>query len=168
MPRHTSLTPEVARTILDAVRAGNFKTTAAAAAGVHRDSLYEWLRRGDEEPDSVFADFAEQLRAAEAEYELEAVAFLQTTRDPVALKARAWLLERLHPDRFGKRLRAELSGPEGAPIRHEHQVRVDPVALALRIDELAARAAPGAGPGDARAGAGGAAAGGAGGDPPRG
>ena len=47
--RPTKLTAQTARTILDVVAAGGTRSSAAKAAGVHRDTIQEWLRRGEQD-----------------------------------------------------------------------------------------------------------------------
>lgn len=46
MARPTKLNDETAKAICDVVAAGNYIETAAAAAGITKETLYEWLRVG--------------------------------------------------------------------------------------------------------------------------
>jgi hypothetical protein len=118
--RPTKLTEKTSAQIVALVRAGNFLTTAAHAAGIARSVLYDWLARGEaEQPapgDEAFVAFAVALRTAEAQAEAEAVASVR--RASKGHKGRAFWLERRFPDRWGRRLRAELSGPDGGPMQH--------------------------------------------------
>jgi hypothetical protein len=54
--RPTKLTPSLQHRICDRLRKGNYIETAAADAGIHKDTLYAWLKRGARE---------RELRAAE-------------------------------------------------------------------------------------------------------
>lgn len=49
MPRPTILTPDLAATVINHIRAGSYVETAAAAAGIHKDTFYTWLREGAKE-----------------------------------------------------------------------------------------------------------------------
>lgn len=144
----TKLTPDTQRKIVDLVRAGKFVSTAAILAGVHRDTVYEWLRRGGLEPESIYGHFADEYREAEAEFESTAIDSI--VGDEKGHKGLQWFMEKRFPERYGKSVKAELSGPNGGPVQVTH---VDPVALATRIRALATGGATAALPGRASAGA---------------
>ena len=101
--RPARLTPQTAAQILKTVEAGNHITTACAAAGVHRATLYRWLERGleaeralergehVEASELVFRDFRDTLAVARAHAEMHAVEVIQgairggfVTREAVA------------------------------------------------------------------------------------
>lgn len=61
------LTEAVQAVIVDAIRCGNYLETAAACAGIHRDTLYEWLRKGAAAPEGdCYRDFSDMLTRAMA------------------------------------------------------------------------------------------------------
>lgn len=158
MPAPTKLTPELSARILDLARAGHFKATIASKLGIDRHSIDNWLKRGEAEPGTIFEDFATTFRAIEAEFEMDSVSLIAASQK--GHRGLMWLLERRFPERFARRLKTEVTGPNGGPI----PLTVDPIALAARIEQLSL--------GDAATPAGGAAdedpraddAGGAGGD----
>ena len=49
MGRPTKLTAETSQTILDVIAAGGTRAVAAQAAGIHPDTIYDWMRRGAED-----------------------------------------------------------------------------------------------------------------------
>jgi len=51
--RPTKITKAITKTIVDAVRRGNYIETAAALAGVSKNTIYEWMRRGAAEGDRL-------------------------------------------------------------------------------------------------------------------
>ena len=53
MGRSSKLTPETTQTVLDVIAAGGTRAVAAEAAGVHRGTIYEWLRRGTEDANAT-------------------------------------------------------------------------------------------------------------------
>lgn len=107
--RRTSLTPEVHKTIVAAVRRGNFRGTAAAAAGVHRSSLFNWEKRGEagEEP---YASFMADLQQAEAKAEMNLLRKIRQARPGVDVwQTSAWLLERRWPSRWCARIKQQVA-----------------------------------------------------------
>ena len=88
MARPDKLTKERADKIIELVRAGNFKTTAARRSGVWPSTLEDWVRRGKREGKGKFYEFYRALDAADAEAEVNAVDKWITHQDksPEALK----------------------------------------------------------------------------------
>src|SRR5690349_15079491 len=103
MDKTRRFTPEVADTIIEHVRAGNYFQTAARAAGIHRDTLYRWINQG-EGGDPVFAEFHERLREAEALAEIDAVAKVREAKQ--GWQAHMTFLERRHSERWSRAERA--------------------------------------------------------------
>jgi hypothetical protein len=111
MPRRrTSLTPTVAATIIDCVRAGNYANVAAAAAGIHRATYFAWMNRGESASDAlsggdtvddvelIYAEFHDRVRQAEAEAEMTAVASVREAKG--GWQAHMTYLERRFPVRW--------------------------------------------------------------------
>lgn len=84
-----ALTPEVSKRVVTFVRAGNFIETAAAAAGVNRGTIRQWLERGGREdariaeghepdPDEqVYRDFMLDVSEAQGAAEAHDVATIR-------------------------------------------------------------------------------------------
>lgn len=100
MGRPTKLTPEVQETIVEAVEAGNYFETAAALAGISKQTLYNWIDRGEagEEPFDLFFD---AIKSAEASAEKTALERVQGAQQ--GWQAHMTFLERRHPQRWGRR-----------------------------------------------------------------
>jgi hypothetical protein len=135
--RKTALTPEVGDRLVAMLRSGNYLEVAARAAGVHRNTLSEWMRRGraGEEP---YAELAARVTRALAEGEAHNVAQIaKAARE--SWQAAAWLLERQYPDRWGRvsvRLRDEEPPPAAAaPTSDDPFAEVDELAAARRRRE---------------------------------
>jgi hypothetical protein len=110
-------TPEVQERVCHALRAGAHMEQAAAYASVHRATIYRWLMRGEsDDAPQRFRDFAATVSEAESGFEIASLALIARAGDE-HWQARAWLLERRHPKRWGRRKSLELSGPDGEPIR---------------------------------------------------
>lgn len=110
----SKLTPELQERIVAFLRAGNYVETASACAGIHKDTFYEWCKKGrkGEEP---FAAFVEAVDRAIAESEARDVALIGKAAT-VNWQAAAWRLERKMPHKWGRHERHELTGANGGPI----------------------------------------------------
>jgi hypothetical protein len=136
------LTPELKDKIVKAVRAGNYIETAAAWAGIHKDTFYDWFHKGQASRAGLYREFADELEIAWAESE---VRDLQTISMAAAENwaAAAWRLERKFPTRWGRKDRMELSGTDGNPIETRTSVvSEDAQALADLLARIATRLAP--------------------------
>jgi transposase len=149
--RPTKLNDEIVGRIADAVRAGAYVETAAAFAGINKDTFYAWLKRGAKDRErhttSAHTRFADAIEKAGADAEIFALATIQQfakgfpveqttvimernaagelkeierrteTKSRREWQAAAWMLERSHPERWGRRDRMELSGPGGEALK---------------------------------------------------
>jgi hypothetical protein len=100
--RPTKLTPELHTEIVRTIKAGNYIETAAAMAGVNRDTLREWVRQGIRRGNGKYHAFALDVEQAMAHAEVMDVLGIRKAGER-EWTARAWLLERRFPDRWGKR-----------------------------------------------------------------
>lgn len=131
MARPTSLTPEVERAIRIAIENGNYRETAAKAAGVHRNSLRNWVERGEsgEEP---FASFLCTLEKAEAVAERRLLKAIR--KGEPAWQAKAWLMERRWPARWSGRVRVTVTDHVD---QLTHKLKSDPELHRKVVDVLA-------------------------------
>ncbi len=111
--RPTSLTPEVQAIIIEALRRGNYRDTAAKLAGVTRQTLWNWEQRG-EAGEAPFAAFFDALQKAESDAEdmlLQEIRSAQSSipgeggRGADVWQSRAWVMERRWPKRWAQRVR---------------------------------------------------------------
>lgn len=109
--RPTSLTPEVQAKIVETIRDGNYRHIAAQAAGVHRNSLIAWEKRGEagEEP---YASFLCELQKAEADAEITLLQTVKSGGD--GWQSKAWMLERRFASRWCARVRQHVAEELGA------------------------------------------------------
>lgn len=142
--RPSKLDPDVARTIIDTVRAGNYLETGAAYAGIGRSTLMRWLADADKPGAPLhLREFRDAVARARAEAEVRTVALIgkqmtggyvleettrtldsgatETTRRYAPPDGRLGLeyLSRVSPSRFGRRTAIEVSGPDGGPVQVE-------------------------------------------------
>lgn len=120
MARPTDLTPELQATVIEYIGHGCYVEIAAQAAGIHKATLYAWLKRGGKElkrlqkgkePDpseAIYAEFNDAVKKAMAESESKAIqqiAFAGRQQ----WQALAWYLERRFPERWRQRQPKEQS-----------------------------------------------------------
>lgn len=132
MAKSQTLTPEVHERLVAAMRAGNYVETAAAYAGVSKQSVYNWLRigaRGEDEPHpdprtAACVAFAREARKAVAAAEIVDLARIDKAASKGAWQASAWRLERKFPEKWGRR--------EKAVVQQEVRRELERMLAALR------------------------------------
>lgn len=125
--RPTKLTPGLQKRIVGAIRRGCYIETAAALTEVHRDTFYEWMKRGARETEGIYQVFSVAVERALADSEREDLAVVEkasrgyevvktkvviykdgTTEETTEKstkfdwQAAAWRLERRFPERWGR------------------------------------------------------------------
>jgi hypothetical protein len=111
--RHSKLTPWREKRILDAVAAHASLRVRAGFAGIDVATLKRWMARGraeraarlerddpNEEP-TLYEGFVERVEQAEVETELRALGHI-TLAGQRDWRAFAWVLERRHPEDYGR------------------------------------------------------------------
>lgn len=129
--RPTELTPEVRDRLALFIKNGAPLYVAAEAAGIARDTLHDWMRRGgpkatpEQDPEGIYGELFDAVTRAMAERE---VAYASVVHNAAAgdWRAAAWLLERLHRESWGKTQTLEHTGPGGGPVQVQTGVVVLP------------------------------------------
>lgn len=110
--RHTKLTPEVQDKICQIIAAGHYLITACNAVGINKSTYLRWMERAEYEANNgggLYCDFSLAIKKAEAEAEQKLLAVVSDK----AINAGEWLpamtiLERRHPERWGRKDRSTL------------------------------------------------------------
>ena len=91
------LTPARTDIIVQALEKGHSLTSAARLAGLHRDTLQRWMKRGRKGENGVFSHFyvTVQEALAKSEQKLVELVFNHAEKD---WRAAAWLLSRRFPE----------------------------------------------------------------------
>lgn len=97
--RPTKLDDERAERAVKCIEAGGSRESAAAAAGIHKSTLTEWLARGrrGEEP---YAGFQARVKAADGHAEDAMVRVVREAALDGTWQAAAWWLERCRGKRY--------------------------------------------------------------------
>lgn len=116
--RPTRLNADLQERICEGVRLGLPYAMAAAAAGVPERTFYWWKQRGEEDEGSIYGRFLQALKTAEAEGARNLLGMIRGAalgsrdgkRRPTGQwQAAAWILERRHPELFGRRQAIEVN-----------------------------------------------------------
>jgi hypothetical protein len=126
--RPRKLNPEVVGRFLMAIRAGNYRETAARLAGIGPATMYRWLH----DPRPEFAAFRMALDMCEAEVEAEVIGNLfRLSR--TSTRAAAFILSRRWPERWATPGRPAIKARQAQP-----SLRDIVVSDAERFPEIAA------------------------------
>jgi len=114
------LTPARYEAIIKYVRSGACITHAANAVGIDNNTLNEWLRRGEEEPDSIYALFLDDFRRAKSFAVIRNIGIVQRAAVD-DWNAAKWLLSVLEPEIYGNKsvVKTEITGANGKPFKTE-------------------------------------------------
>ena len=114
MGAKTKLTPEVQKTITDAIQLGSTYVLAAQAGGIDYSTLAIWMRKGERDP-GEYRTFFEAVKKAEGQRASRWLAVIEKAASEGEWQAAAWKLERLHPETYGRK-RLEMTGANGGPV----------------------------------------------------
>lgn len=115
MGRKSKLTPELQAKIVQAILGGNYDYIAAQHAGIGETTFYRWLTEGEKPQSGVKREFWVAVKNASAQAEVRNVALIETAATK-NWQAAAWLLERQHNGRWGRKERQEHVGEGGGPV----------------------------------------------------
>jgi transposase len=120
--RPSILTQELIDTIISNIKVGAYVETASAAAGIHKDTYYRWLREGARirratpgtaydrplsEEEELMAAFSDAVEKAQAEAQMRDIKIIAKAAE-LQWQAAAWKLERKHPEMWGRRDRHDV------------------------------------------------------------
>ncbi len=144
---------ELVKSITDMIATGAPMYTVAAANGVHRDTINDWLRKGAVAKRGVYKEFSAVVKEAAAKGQLKhfeniresgdgyetivrkvkqernkegELVVVETTTEQRRERqwtASAWILERMHPEVWGRRDNLRISGDPAAPLEVDVQVK---------------------------------------------
>ncbi len=103
--RAPKLSTAIQAAVCKAIRLGNYKETAAQAAGIHRHTLENWVARG-EAGEAHYVDFFDAVKKAESDAEKMLMRRIRAASIE-SWQAAAWILERTRSDRFALRSKVE-------------------------------------------------------------
>ena len=103
------LTNKLIQEIVNYIKMGSYVETAAAAAGISKDTFYRWLKNAKKEDASPLerklSDAVEKALAIAELRDLDVID--RATQGPNGWKAAAWRLERKSPKKWGRQAGGE-------------------------------------------------------------
>lgn len=93
------ITPALIELICGHLKEGNYDMVAAQAAGITRQTFYNWVRKGKAEREGIYFDFYIEVEKAKAEGEVELITTIRKASRR-SWTAAAWILERSRPERW--------------------------------------------------------------------
>tara|TARA_R100001530_G_scaffold113355_1_gene80369 strand:+ start:448 stop:939 length:492 start_codon:yes stop_codon:yes gene_type:complete len=103
--------------LIAAIQRGAYIETAAAFAGINKDTFYRWLKKGSIEKEGPFRDFSDAVEKAMAESEVRDIDLIDRAAASGTWQASAWRLERKFPKRWGRKQAHTLTGIDGGPVQ---------------------------------------------------
>ncbi|MBH8598606.1 MULTISPECIES: hypothetical protein [unclassified Thermoactinomyces] len=117
MARPTKLTPDIQKKIVSIIRLGHYIETAAAYAGISKQTIYNWMRQGAREEKGKYRNFHDAVTKALAEAEIRELAYIDQAAKKGSWQAAAWILSRRFPNRWGKETALDSLTQQGQPQR---------------------------------------------------
>lgn len=114
------LTPQLQEQIGNNITLGMPLKFAAEAAGITEVTFYNWLKRGEAESKGRFYEFAEHVKACKAKAVQLHLKLITKAATDGSWQASAWILERRHPEEFGRREKVDVD----ANLNHSGKVDV--------------------------------------------
>lgn len=167
-PRPSKLTPKTEARLVEAIRLGLTLRLACQYAGIYDGTLRRWLVKGAAQPNSRFGRLRAAIEAAEGDAAAALMASIRAAARPLKdadgkviaagdWRAAAWILERRHPQEYGRQVVEVQDGGAAPSIRDVSDADLEAAALLDAADVLrrqgdvegAARLAERAGQGDA-------------------
>jgi hypothetical protein len=103
MGRPTVISEEKIEKILDCIRKGAYIETAAAFAGVHKSTFYDWLKKGARKQGKIYEHFSDAVQQAMGESQMFDLNVIHDCAAKGNWQAAAWRLERKNPKQWGRR-----------------------------------------------------------------
>ena len=102
--RPTKLTPDLQKRICEAIKLGMSRERAGWFCGVTRQTIQNWIAKGEKTDKGEYAEFFDSLKKAEADSIAVNLKNLHTAAQDGAWQASAWMLERRYPKEYGKQV----------------------------------------------------------------
>lgn len=97
--------------LIQFIKVGSFAETAAAAAGISKQTFYNWLRRSkDKDASHPLRAWGKEVRKAFAHSEVFCLTVISQAAKDGTWQAAAWLNERRFPERYARKEKVEHSG----------------------------------------------------------
>jgi len=107
--RPSKLTDILVKEICEYIATGNTFERACRLSNISESIFYDWKAKGEKEKQGKYLDFLEAVKKAGEEFKQTNIDIIQQAAKDGTWQAAAWLLERKHPEEFGRRDRVAIS-----------------------------------------------------------
>jgi hypothetical protein len=127
--RKTKLTMQMVETAIELKKAGMYDKYIIAALGVNPSTFYRWMADGETaRQGSAKRALCDGIKKAEGDFVLSlSERIWEASKKPQHWTAAAWLLERTHPDEYGKAER-KTEDANDAPMQLMLDFPIEPMA----------------------------------------
>jgi transposase-like protein len=133
--RDTKLTKERQEAIASAIEQGASITEAARKNGIHRETFGNWMKRGQEQEEGIFAEFFDRLTRArgqgESSYRSALMQIAIESDDTATLMA---MLKQRYPESWGDVDRGEQASGVTVNVGDPDEHEIDPETLEVTDD----------------------------------
>jgi transposase len=116
----SKLTTQIKKEIGNNIKLGMPLKFAAEAAGICEDTFYEWMKRGEREKKGMYSEFSEYIKQCQSVAVQLHLKIITKAASAGSWQASAWILERRHPEDFGRKDKVNLD----ANLNHAGKVDV--------------------------------------------
>jgi transposase len=114
--RRDKLTPDIQEKVVQSIGFGATYEVAATYAGIRRETIWRWMKRGESERSGRYRTFADAVKTADGKSAVQALVAIRTAAKG-SWQANAWLLERRYPDQYG---RGKIEVKTDGKVEHHH------------------------------------------------
>ena len=107
--RPSKLTDILVKEICEYIATGNTFERACRLSNISESIFYDWKAKGEKEKQGKYLDFLEAIKKAGEKFKQTNIDIIQQAAKDGTWQAAAWLLERKHPEEFGRRDRVAIS-----------------------------------------------------------
>jgi len=108
MGRPSKLTEELQTEICEYIASGNTFKRACRLSGISDSIFYDWKAKGEKEKQGKYSEFLDTIKRSSEKFKQTNIDIIQQAAKGGTWQAAAWLLERKHPEEFGRRDRINI------------------------------------------------------------
>lgn len=121
--RPSKISPQIKKKIGNSIKLGMPFKYAAEAAGISEPTFFRWMQAGEAAESGIYREFREYIKKCQAEAVETHLKTITNVAKSGNWQASAWILERRHPEEFGRKdrldMKADVSSRIDTPLTPE-------------------------------------------------
>lgn len=126
----SKLTPELQKKIGDNIILGMPLKYAAEVSGITEKTFYNWLEAGETAKSGAFSEFYNYIQECKAKSIQTHLKLITRSAKDGNWQASAWILERRHPEEFGRKDKIDMKA------EHSGQIVINLTRASCRKDDV--------------------------------